>query len=140
MKPRYLLDTNVISEALRPIPDPGVMRNLSKHEGEMAIGAPVWHELLFGCARLRPSRRRARLEVFLREGVAVAFPILPYDVAAAAWHAGERARLGRTGRTPAFLDGQIAAIAAVHELALVSANVRDYDAFEGVTVVDWRGR
>lgn len=42
------------------------------------------------------------------------------------------------GLTPPFLDGQIAAIAYVHDLVLVTSNVSDFQNFEGVDVVDWR--
>ncbi len=49
---RFLLDTNVVSEPLRPQPSTRVMRRLLDHEGEMAIPSLVWHELRFGCARV----------------------------------------------------------------------------------------
>lgn len=63
--------------------------------------------------------------------------ILPYDEAAADWHADERARLAAIGLTPPFADGQIAAVAAVNGLVLVTANVADFRHFQGVTVEDW---
>ena len=62
---QYLLDTNTVSEPLRPKPAAGIMQGLREHDGEMAIPAPVWHELRFGCARLQPSRRREALERYL---------------------------------------------------------------------------
>ena len=63
--------------------------------------------------------------------------MLAYDEAAAQWHAAERARLSGLGRTPAFADGQIAAIAATQQLTLVTRNYGDYQMFAGLTVVDW---
>lgn len=66
-------------------------------------------------------------------------PILPYDERAAHWHAVERARLVAAGRTPPFVDGQIAAIAVVNDLVLVTANVADYEPFAGLTVENWHG-
>lgn len=65
-------------------------------------------------------------------------PILPYDEAAADWHARERARLVAAGRTPPLLDGQIAAVAAVNDLVLVTSNVRDFRGFDGLRIEDWR--
>ena len=65
-------------------------------------------------------------------------PILPYDASAAEWHASERARLTRLGRTPPFVDGQIAAVARLNGLEVVTTNVEDYLDFEGITVRDWR--
>jgi len=76
---RYLLDTNVVSEPLRPTPAPGVVQWLRDHEDEIAVPAPVWHELRFGCARLVPSRRRDALERYLRQVVLANFPLLAYD-------------------------------------------------------------
>lgn len=97
----------------------------------------MWHELLYGAFRLPVSRPRRALERYLNEVVAAALPILTYDAAAAAWHARERARLERRGKPAPFVEGQIAAIARVHDLALVTSNVEDLRAYEGLKVVDW---
>ncbi len=48
MSLKFLLDTNIVSEPLRPTPAPGILRRLREHEGEMAIPSVVWHELRFG--------------------------------------------------------------------------------------------
>ena len=68
------------------------------------------------------------------------FLILPYDEAAATWHGQERARLERIGRPAPYVDGQIAAIAHVHGLTVVTANTEDFSRFKGVTVRDWTRR
>lgn len=115
-----------------------MLERIEAHEGELATCAIVWHELRLGAARLPSSRKRRAIERYLDEVVRTALPILPYDEASAAWHAHERARLGRRGRGPSAADGQIAAIARVHELVLVTSNVRDFRRFEGLTVQDWR--
>ena len=139
MSLRYLLDTNVVSEAPRRSPDLGVLRKLREHEGEVAIAAVVWHELLFGMERLPASRKRVAIEAYLFRIVRVTMPILAYDRAAAEWHAHQRARLVAVGRTPPFQDGQIAAIAKVNDLILVTANRSHFEPFEGLLVEDWRG-
>lgn len=135
---RYLLDTNTVSEPLRPQPAAGIMRGLREHDGEIAIPAPVWHELRFGCARLPPSRRREAIERYLDSVVHASFPVLPYDREAAGRHALERARLTAAGRTPPFVDGQIAAIACVNDLILVTSNTSDFEEFQELRVQDWR--
>jgi tRNA(fMet)-specific endonuclease VapC len=137
MTTRFLLDTNVVSEPLRPQPSPGVMRRLRDYDGEIAIPVPVWHELRFGCARLARSRRREAIERYLDDVVAVSMPVVDYDQRAADWHALERARLVATGRTPPFVDGQIAAIARVNDLILVTSNRADFRDFKGVRVRSW---
>lgn len=113
------------------------MRRLRDHDGEMAIPVLVWHELRFGCARLPRSRRRDAIAHYLDDVVAVSFPILDYDQQAADWHALERARLEAHGRTPPFVDGQIAAIAHVHQLTLVTANKVDFTGFRGLQIKTW---
>lgn len=115
-----------------------MLAHIEEHEGELATCAIVWHELWYGAARLPVSKRRRAIEAYLEEVVAAALPILPYDAEATAWHAHERARLARRGRPPSAADGQIAAIARVHDLVLVTSNVLDFRRFEGLTVRDWR--
>ena len=137
MSAKYLLDTNIVSEPLRPTPNAKVMARLKRHQDELAIAAVVWHELWFGCNRLPASAKRAAIENYLNQVVAVSMLILPYDQPAAEWHAAERARLTRIGKTPPFVDGQIIAIAHTNDLILVTLNLSDYAAFDGVTVEDW---
>jgi len=67
-------------------------------------------------------------------------PILAYDAAAAAWHASERARLQAAGKTSPFVDGQIAAIAKVNDLTLVTSNHQDFAHFEELRLEDWKVR
>jgi len=62
---------------------------------------------------------------------------IPYDESAARWHAQERARLAAQGRTAPFVDGQIAAIAKVNSLILVTRNTSDYENFSSVKVQNW---
>jgi tRNA(fMet)-specific endonuclease VapC len=133
---RYLLDTNIISEALAAVPDEGVVARLAFHEHESAIAAPVWHELLYGCLRLPLSARRERLRRYLFEVVGASLTILPYDEPATR-HAEERARLEAEGRVVPFVDSMIAATAMTRDLVLVTRNVRDFEAFDGLVVENW---
>ena len=135
---RYLLDTNVISEPLRPQPDARTLDTLRQHQGAVAIATVVWHELWYGCERLPASARRSAIEHYLVQVVAATIPLLPYHELAAVWHARERARLAAIGRTPSFADGQIAAIAHTNQLTLVTFNTADYADFAGLSVEDWR--
>jgi tRNA(fMet)-specific endonuclease VapC len=133
---RYLLDTNVLSEPMRPIPDPTVMDRIARAGDTIATASPVWHEIEFGRLRLPAGKRRRAIESII-DAFARVLVILPYDAGAAAWHARERARLNRLGRAPPFVDGQIAAIAAVNDHVLVTRNVRDFSGFHGLEVESW---
>ena len=134
---KYLLDTNVVSELVKPNPDPRVMELCKQHQSELVIGAPIWHELQFGCYRMPHSRKRELIEIFLEEVVHTNLLILPYDEHTARWHAMERARLTREGRTPSFVDGQIAAITVTNSLTLITRNFNDYIVFAGLKWENW---
>jgi len=136
----FLVDTNVLSEPLRKTPDPAVLGKLRVHGDELATATVVWHEMIFGAHLLPRSFKRSAIERYLAEVVSTSLSLLPYDAAAAEWHGKERARLSRAGRTPSFVDGQIAAIAAVNDLVLVTENPRDFRHFEGVRVESWHRR
>ena len=118
---KYLLDTNVLSEPSRRRPDPDVESRLDAHAHEVVHGGS---DLSMSCSTDWPECRTARasrswpryLQWVLR------LEILPYDRDAARWHAVERARLTGRGRTPPFVDGQIAAIAATNGVTLVTRN------------------
>ena len=133
---RYLLDTNVISEATRPIPNPNIVRKLTEHQREIATAAVVFHELLYGCLRLPESQKRKFLLEYINQ-IPLKMPILSYDPLAAQWHAEERARLSKVGKTPAFADGQIASIAYSNNLVLVTNNVSDFQFFDGLRIENW---
>ena len=138
MRLRYLLDTNILSEPLSKSPDKKVLRLLDERAGESATAAPVVNELRYGCKLLQPSRRRADVERYIDEVVLRIYPVLTYDLAAAEWHAEERARLRKAGKPPPYIDGLIAAIAKVNRLVLVTANVKDFRAFKDLPVENWK--
>lgn len=135
MTVKFLLDTNAVSEPLKPKPNYALLNHLRTHETELAIPALVWHELLFGSCLLPEGKKRAIVKEYL---TAIAWVIYPYDAAAAHWHAEERARLAQIGKMPSFVDGQIAAIAVTKNLSLVTFNIKDFRNFKGLSLVDWR--
>lgn len=134
---RFLLDSNIVSEPMRARPDAKVVHYLRAHQDEIAIAAVTLHELWFGCNRLAVSAKRAAIEQYLNEVVALTMPVLPYDERAALWHATERARLTSLGKTPSFAEGQIAAVAVTCDLSLVTLNQTDYREFAELSLADW---
>ncbi|NJL54268.1 type II toxin-antitoxin system VapC family toxin [bacterium] len=133
---RFLLDTNILSEPRRRLPEAEILAQLQRYQAESAIAATTWHELKYGCDRLPASKRKQQLTNYIKS-LHATMPILPYDEAAATWHAAERSRLSLLGRTPAFADGQIAAIAATQGLILVTRNERDYQPFANLQLANW---
>ncbi len=87
--------------------------------------------------RLPSSNRRRQIEHYLMKRVKGVIPILPFDTKAAEWQARDRARLEGVGRTPQYEDSQIAAIAVVNGLTLVTRNTGDFAGFAELNVENW---
>lgn len=139
MRLRYLLDTNALSEPIRPSPDAAFVKKFRAHSLHVAISAITWNEALFGLHRLPKGKRKEMIAEYLFDVVAKTIPVLPYDAPAAEWHAAERARLQAKGRVTAFADGQIAAVAKVNDLVIVTKNSADFEPFDGVVLNGWWG-
>lgn len=140
MNLRYLLDTSIVSSPISKTPSLEVLKKLEAHGAECAIASPVWNELTCGCHRLPSGKRRSAIEAYLQDVVLASFPVLAYDESAAHWHGIERARLEAIGKPAPFVDGQIAAIAHVNELTLITTNVKDFARFKNVDVENWSKR
>ena len=76
---KYLIDTNILSEPLRPKPNPDVIAKMQRNFAEIAIASVTWHEILFGCYRLPRSKKRSRIEKYLNTLVLPSLPIIDYD-------------------------------------------------------------
>jgi tRNA(fMet)-specific endonuclease VapC len=134
---KFLLDTTIASAPIAREPSRRVVKKLEQHGAYCAMAAPVWHELIYGSSRLPPGKQRTALEEYLHTVVRRCFPVLSYDDAAAEWHGRERARLEESGRTPPFVDGQIASIAHTQGLTLITANRKDFQWFRDLETADW---
>ncbi|MBK1989820.1 type II toxin-antitoxin system VapC family toxin [Sphaerospermopsis aphanizomenoides BCCUSP55] len=134
---RFLLDTNIISEINKKIPNKLVVEKMNKYQSEVSTALVVIHELLFGYLRLPPDAGRRRFLADYIQEIPAKMPVFDYDLNAAKWHAQERARLAKIGKTPAFIDGQIASIAFCNDLILVTNNVADFQDFEDLMIENW---
>lgn len=134
---RYLLDTSAVSESMRPGGSPHLPSRMIRLEALCAIPVIAISELRFGILRLPQGRRRNSFAEYLDRLTASEMTILPFDLAAAEWHAAERARLESLGQTPPFADSQIAAVAATRGLTLVTLNLKDFERFDGLRVEAW---
>lgn len=137
MLAQFLLDTNVLSEPLKPEPNPKVLDLLLANSKVMAVATTVYHEIVFGYSKLPDSKKKRGIEAYVRQDIEEKLLILPYDRDAAKWHAEERARLCKIGKSPPYVDGQIAAIAAVNNLTLVTRNVNDFQYFQDLKIENW---
>ncbi|MDP2787264.1 MAG: type II toxin-antitoxin system VapC family toxin [Pseudomonadota bacterium] len=136
MSTLFLLDTNVISELAKQRSNPGVEAQILARQADCALAALTVEELCFGVARLPKSARRDLLERWL-EGVLQQFTLLPIDYRAALWLGRERARLADAGLPAPRADGEIAAVAAINGLTLITRNQKDFANFNGLRVDSW---
>jgi len=130
----YLVDANVLSEPTRPAPNRKVVEWLRDNEREIAVDPIVLGEIWFGVLLLPAGKRRRRLEGWFKEGVARVH-CLALDADTGRRWARLLADLCRLGRSMSIKDSLIAATALVHDLTVVTRNVRDFKQ-AGVKVVD----
>ncbi|MGX1787711.1 PIN domain-containing protein [Bosea sp. NPDC055332] len=125
----YLLDTNVVSELIRPNASPNVSQFVDAFEDRLHVSVITLAEIRFGIARMEHGRRRLAFENWLDQDVSARFGsrILNIDVdIAAAW--GELMALSeRRGTNLKAMDGLLAATAVARDLTLVTRNIRDFD-------------
>ncbi len=134
---KYLLDTNILSELSKQKPNAQVVRRVEKYARQCTTASLVTHELNFGIMTLPKGKRKDNLKLFLQQLEKYNFPILSYDSIAAKIHAKYRTKLVKQGLTPAFVDGQIAAIALANELILVTRNSKDFKNYKGIIIENW---
>jgi predicted nucleic acid-binding protein len=132
-----LLDTNVISEAMKPEPNAAVRRWLDDQAAEtLHLSSVTIAELMFGVGALPKGNRKDRLAVVV-EGVVALFAdrILPFDIAAARHYASLAVKARKAGKGFPTPDGYIAAIAASRGLLVASRDTSAYAA-AGLEVID----
>ena len=136
-----ILDTNVVSEILRPAPAPQVVAWMAGQSGsDLFITSITEAELRHGVALLPAGRRRKALSQLIDEILEHDFRdrVLPFDRAAAQAYATIAAKRRAAGKPIAQMDCQIAAIARCQGFAVATRNTNDF-ANCGITVMDpWR--
>jgi predicted nucleic acid-binding protein len=134
---RYLLDTNIISNATRPNPSPALLAWMAeKTDNDLFISALTIAEIQRGLLEKPTGKRRALLEAWFRgpEGPQALFTgrVLPFDEKAALIWARLMADGTVKGRPRSALDMIIAAVAAANGCVVVTDNERDFDGLKFV--------
>lgn len=123
----YLLDTNIISEIIKPEPDFNVIKKLAEHTSDCAICSSTWHELLYGACRLEEGYRKNQLVDFVKNDVGESFDVISYTKKSAGIHAEIRAALEKSGVSAPFSDTEIAAVAIANNMILVTRNTKHFE-------------
>ena len=130
----YCFDTDVLSAVLRRDPPMHLIRHLATTSpADQATTAITMGELLYGAVKKGSPELMTRV----RDLLASAVTILPFDAIAAEIYSRVRAELEAGGRPLAEPDLRIAAIAIAHGMTLVTANVRHFARVGELTVEDW---
>lgn len=133
-----VLDTNVISEIIRPEPAPQVVAWAECLTGDVAITAVTLAEIFTGLRRLPEGRRQSALTEQISamlEPYRETRAILPFDDRAAAHYAEVLVTRDRAGRPIHTADAQIAAICRAHGATCATRNTKDF-AGTGVELID----
>ena len=133
IRPYYLLDTNMISEILKPKPDLHVSAKIAEYEKLIAIPSTVWSELLFGVNCMPDGKRRNFVFSKLVDDIQAAYDIIQYDKHSAWIQADIRSRLQEIGRSVDFPDTQIASIAVSNNMILVTRNTKHFEPIQKVS-------
>ena len=137
----FLLDTNVISETVRPRPDRTVLHWIeAQTPSDLFLAAQTIGELVRGARKVREQARRERFERWIEQDLARQFDgrILPFDASAVAVWGRLMADGDRAGHRPSAADAQIAAAAIQHDLTLVTRNVKDFRSFDIQLLDPWQ--
>jgi toxin FitB len=127
----FLLDTNVVSEWIKPRPNPSLIAWLEEvDEDRTFLSVVTLTELRYGIERMAPGKRRNRLENWLQHELSLRFEERILNIDSAVAHACGRlvAQREKLGRPMEAMDAYLAATAEVHHLTLVTRN--DFD-FQG---------
>jgi hypothetical protein len=125
----FLVDTNVLCEAIRPRPDARVLDWLDKHDALLHVSALSLAEITKGIQLLPAGKKRRALQAWYEELLeAFAERILPFDATTARVWGEMTARHQHAGRILASFDSLIAATAAAHNLVLATRNTADFPA------------
>ncbi|MEA4943534.1 MAG: type II toxin-antitoxin system VapC family toxin [Propionicimonas sp.] len=138
-----VLDTNVVSEILKPEPDPRVVAWLKELTDDVSITAITLAELLAGLRRLPDGRRKAELSAGVDRALRPyrdSRAILAFDDDAANHYADVLILREKAGRPISMADAQIAAICRVHHAVCATRNMRDFQHTGVVVVNPWTTR
>ena len=135
MRPIYLLDTNIISEIRKPLPNALLMQKLAKHQKLSAISSIAYDEMLFGVKRMPEGKKKDALVEFYTEFVQSNFEILPFDVHCSWIHSDLLERLEKIGKPAPLIDSMIAATAIANNMILVTRNTGDFEGIKEVSTL-----
>ena len=130
--PRYMLDTNIVSDIIRNPAGKGAARLREVGDYGLAVSIITAAELRFGAAKSGSARLLSRVETLLQT-----LDVLPFDVPADAEYASIRVELEASGKPIGPNDLLIAAHARSLGTTIVTANAAEFSRVRGLNVENW---
>jgi predicted nucleic acid-binding protein len=130
---RFLLDTNVVSEPIKPAPAPKLMRWLTRHDSDVLVSVLTLGEIVKGIHMMPAGKRRQRMEAWLTDVERWATGrLVPVDAGVMREWGAYYARQAKQGHALDVMDSLLAATALTHGLTIASRNLAGFPDVPGV--------
>lgn len=132
-EPHYLLDSNIVSEIIKPNPSFNVIKKIAEHNSDCAICSPTLHELLYGYEKMEDGYNKTFLGKYINDDLLENFKVKIYSEKACRIHAEIRTKAEKIGRPLPFSDSMIASIALANHMVLVTRNTKHFEPIQEVS-------
>jgi tRNA(fMet)-specific endonuclease VapC len=130
---KYLLDTDTLSQLLKPEPHLILTRRLAvERQEDVFTSAITVGEIAYGAARKGRAAIEQRLQDLLDR-----VPVVSFDEASGHTYGSLRAAQERAGRNVAEPDLRIASIALTYDMVVITGNSRHFKLIDGLQLENW---
>ena len=139
MKKTYLLDTSIVSEFVKEIPDEQVINFYNARKDLCAISSVTWQEIIRGVSGMPEGKRKNTLKSFVND-LDLNMEVITFDKFSAQICGEIQAAAEKNGKKVPYYDSQIAATAVSNGMVLVTHNISDFEQFKGKSFLhleDW---
>ena len=126
MQAIYLLDTNILSELTKPVPNQIVVQKIFETQKSSVLSSVTWAESLSNLKQLPEGKLKDNLMDFYINTIQNMYVFKDFDIHAASIYSDIKTRLEKNGKTASELNIQIASIAIANNLILVTNNIQDF--------------
>ena len=129
----YLLDTSIISEPTKAVPDKNIIQKMADNLDYSCICSVIWAEVLSGVKLQTEEKRKSGLFDYYVDNVQKFFDISPFDTSCASIYSDLIQRLKEKGSRLSMFSTMIAATAIANNLILVTKNISDFEPIKEIS-------
>ena len=129
----YLLDTSIISEPTKAVPDKNIIQKMADNLDYSCICSVIWAEVLSGVKLQTEERRKSVFFDYYVDNVQKFFDIIPFDTSCASIYSDLIQRLKEKGSRLSMFSTMIAATAIANNLILVTKNISDFEPIKEIS-------